>query len=106
MAMLKAKSVPDTLYRGLFSIASKIDLKNSLPVAYWLGALGFNPTQTHTSYPVVQCDVVSLFPHSMFKEIVQGYFFVKFLIGLYDRLKFYRIYQMHLYCLEPIIITF
>lgn len=87
MAMLKAKSVPDTLYRGLSSIASKIDLKNPLPVAYWLGALGFNPTQTHTSYPVMQCDFVSLFPHRMFKEIVQGYFFVKFLIGLKHQYK-------------------
>lgn len=50
MEILKEKSRPDTLHQGFFSTApnGKIDFKNSLPVASWLGAMGFDPTKTHT----------------------------------------------------------
>lgn len=66
--MFNEESKPDALYQGLFPIAcsGKIDFKNSLPEAYWPGALGFNPTKTPTFYSVVQCGFVSLFPHRMF----------------------------------------
>lgn len=50
MEILKEKSRPDMLHQGFFSTApnGEIDFKNSLPVASWLGAMGFDPTKTHT----------------------------------------------------------